>query len=175
MDAAFTPPACRVYHLAPMPPLKQTPPDGYVPMSVAVQRIGKSDRTIRRMIQRGELEGEPIARPQGTIWYVKLPPDLAAQTAVDAAPDDDAFPYQESESPGTLAAVTALDAALRRAEERIAALDERNERQAAIVVEQAQRIGRLEAERNAAEARAAQLAADLAAAQRPWWRKLWDT
>jgi hypothetical protein len=148
-------------------------------MSVAVERIGKSSRTLVRWIEAGDLEGEQIARPQGTIWYVKLPPEYTAEAADDAARDGVAESDQESEPPGNDLAVAALDAALRRAEERAAALDERNERQAAIVVEQAQRIGRLEAERAAAEARAAQLAADLAAvqerAERPWWRKLWDT
>jgi hypothetical protein len=150
-----------------MPPFNHLPPDGFVPMLEAVQRLGKSDRTIRRMIQRGELEGEPIARPQGTVWYVKLPSDLAAETAQDAAPGGEAASNQENEAPGTLAAVAALDAALRRAEERAAALDERNERQAAIVVAQAERIGRVESERD-------QLRAELAAerARRPWWR-LW--
>jgi hypothetical protein len=170
--ADSTPRVRLVYPVASMPPLKQTPPDGYVPMSVAVERIGKSARTLVRWIEAGDLEGEQIARPQGTIWYVKLPPEYTAEAADDAARDGVAESDQESAPPGNDLAVAALDAALRRAEERIAALDERNERQAAYVVEQAQRIGRLEAERNAAEARAAQLAEDLAAAQRPWWRRL---
>jgi hypothetical protein len=155
-----------------MPPLRQVPPDGFVPMLEAVQRLGKSDRTIRRMIAAGTLEGEPIARPQGTIWYVRLPPEFAAETAADAAPGGDVISDQENDDAATLAAVTALDAALRRAEERAAALDERNERQAGMMVEQAERIGKLTAKLDAAAAEATDLRRQLDESRRPWWKRI---
>lgn len=153
--AASTPRTCRVYDGRPMAPLERPIPEGFVPMAVAVHRLRKSDRTIRRMIERGELEGEPIARPQGTVWYVRVPPE-------DAAVGGSAASDQGHEPNGIDLAVAALDAALRRAEERADALNERNERQADIVVAQAQRIGELSAQLDAAKAEAA----------RPWWRRL---
>lgn len=165
-----------MYPVASMPPFKSTPPDGFVPMAEAVKRIGRSDRTLRRWIEDGRLEGEPIARPQGIVWYVKLPPEYTADAAEDAAPDGDAASDQENAASGNDQAVAALDAALRRAEDRADALDERNERQAAMLVERAEQVGRLQAERDEARrerdaqaARAEAAEAALAKGRRWWW------
>src|SRR6266536_3515514 len=76
-------------------------PDGFIPMSEAVRRLGKSDRTIRRLIERGELEGEKLNRPQGSVLFVKLPAEAAEDTASGGAAVSD----QEQPSGGTQAAL----------------------------------------------------------------------
>ena len=47
--------------------------------------LGVSTTTIRRMVKRGELEGERVHRPQGTAFVVTLPAD-APHAAGNAAP-----------------------------------------------------------------------------------------
>jgi 5-methylcytosine-specific restriction endonuclease McrA len=146
------------------------PPSGYESLADAAKRYGVSGRTLRRRIEDGELEAERLKRPQGSILFVKIPPGAATLEAVDAAPSGAVISDQENDDAATLAAVTALDEAFRRAEERAAALDERNERQAGMMVEQAERIGRLTAKLDAATAGAAERRRQLDEARRPWWR-----
>jgi hypothetical protein len=139
----------------------------FVSVADAANRLGLSISTVKRRIREGLLEAEAISRPQGIEYRVQVPRLEPAPTTDDADSEDE--PQISTDQWNVAAAITAATTPL---SERIAALDERNERQAAIVVEQAQRIGRLEAERNAAEARAAQLAADLILARQSWWRRL---
>jgi hypothetical protein len=58
------------------------PPDGYVTSAAACARLGISDRTLRRRVAAGTIEGEYLPRPQGTVLYVKLPEDTAMDTAM---------------------------------------------------------------------------------------------
>jgi hypothetical protein len=150
-----------------MAPLKATPPDGFVPMADAVERFGVSARTIVRRIEAGQIEGEQIARPQGTVWYVRLPAEAAEDAAPDAAQGGNAESDQGTMSGGEQ---TALAAALVWTQGQVEALTERNERQAATIIEQAQRVGQLEGTLAAERARA-----DAAEAERDrlrgrrWW------
>lgn len=129
-------------------------------VAVACRRLGISDRTLRRRVERGELVGEYIPRPQGTALYVKLPDDVAAE---DAAPDSTAASDQENAHAAFQAALTAALAPISEALE-----VERTERQAL-----AQDVGQLRERAAAAETERDLLRAELERARaRPWWR-LW--
>lgn len=62
------------------------PPAGFVPAAEACERLGISDRTLRRRVAAGTIEGEYLPRPQGSVLYVKLPDDVAPQAASETAP-----------------------------------------------------------------------------------------
>lgn len=140
------------------------PPDGYVTSAEACARLGISDRTLRRRVQAGAIDGEYVARPQGSVLYVKLPADLAAH---DAAPDGEPQKVGEiaEESRGNDAAV-------------VTALLDRLDSKDAALLAATERAARAEAERDAAqetaaaaERRAADLAAELARLrERRWWK-----
>jgi hypothetical protein len=154
------------------------PPDSrqgrWVPFDEARMILRMSEGTLRRAIKAGKIRAEKRRRaPESETDFREVYEVLVTDPPASAADSESDHP-----PPDVAAAITAatdpLVERLQVADERIAALDERNERQAAIVVEQAQRIGRLEAERNAAEARATQLAEDLAAErEKRRWRWKW--
>jgi hypothetical protein len=142
------------------------PPTGYISSADACRRLSISDRTLRRRVQAGSIAGEYIARPQGTILYVKLPEAVAAEQA--ATGGDSAFDQRETPD-GQHAAPVAPTAPL--------------EAYMALVAD----IRTLERENGAlrAERDAAMRAADEAAARgtelqktldqeraRSWWRRL---
>jgi hypothetical protein len=148
------------------------PLDGYVTSAEACARLGISDRTLRRRVQAGAIDGEYVARPQGSVLYVKLPPEnTAAQTAdtADAAGVSESEPEGKDTAAGgtppiePLAATTALVETISSLVERNAAL---SDRVAALEREAGQLQGRAES----AEHRAAELQRRLDA--RRWW-KLW--
>lgn len=142
------------------------PPEGYVSSADACAALGISDRTLRRRVQAGTIAGEYVARPQGTILYVKLPEGVAASEAAgDAAPDGEAA----SEDPNAAEQAAILTALLERLDSKDAALLAATERAA-----------RAETERDAAQQAAeaarsdvARLAADLEALRSaPWYERL---
>src|SRR5688572_12985044 len=45
----------------------------------AAAELGVSRMTVRRMIQRGQLEAERVHRPQGSLYVVRLPVDGTGQ------------------------------------------------------------------------------------------------
>ena len=50
-------------------------------MSEAAGILGVSTQTVRRMLRRGQLEGERVHRAQGSAYVVKLPvPDVAGDS-----------------------------------------------------------------------------------------------
>jgi hypothetical protein len=149
------------------------PPDGYVKAEEACRVLGISDRTLRRRVQAGTVEGEYIPRPQGSILYVKLPSGTVPQTAGDAAPDGDASSEEPESAPETR-----QDAAL------VAMLLERIDAKDAAILAATERAVRAEAERDAARQAAAEVKEELAAeraetarlrekAERPWWQRRW--
>jgi len=163
------------------------PPDGYVTSADACAQLGISDRTLRRRVQTGIIEGEYIPRPQGSILYVKLPPNAASETAMNTAPDGSAVsglrapemshtaPLQAAQAPEPLQDAPA--ATTRALEILAAALEsERTERQR-LSVELLEQT----AARAAAEARTTMLQAQLDQARadlerergRRWWR-FWE-
>ena len=48
-----------------------------VTVAEAAAVLGVSTATVRRMVRRGQLEGERVQRPQGVVYVVKLPADGA--------------------------------------------------------------------------------------------------
>jgi len=153
------------------------PPDGYESLADAARRYGVSERTLRRRIEDGELDAERVTRPQGSVLFVKLPPDAAfvdsqAASASYAASDQ---ALAEADAPGgttgqdaatMVSIMTSLLAELSEGRREVA--DLREDR------------GRLQAERDSATARAAEFQARLEHAEAelkalraaPWWRRL---
>jgi hypothetical protein len=71
-----------------------------VTVSGAAGILGVSTQTVRRMIRRGQLEGERVHRPQGSAYVVRLPVDVAAD-------DTDATPTQQPAPSASRANATA--------------------------------------------------------------------
>jgi excisionase family DNA binding protein len=121
--------------------------------------LGVSTTTIRRMVKRGELEGERVHRPQGTAFVVTLPA-AAPHAAGDAAPTQQVAdaPPRGNASPATqLAAwsetfLVPLVAALERSQETIRDQAETIGRQSERVAGLETEIGRLESELTAERA-----------------------
>lgn len=143
---------------------------GFVPLSEAVKRLGVSDRTIRRRVQAGTLVGEYVARPQGTVLYVKLPDETAGQAAEDAASggaaasdQEEGATRQDAALTAALETVTGLVADLRALEREhgtlVAQRDAEKARADALTQELEDARAQLDAER---QARAA-------AERRRWW------
>lgn len=163
-----------VYHVPAMSsPSFSDPPEGFVQAAEACRLLGISDRTLRRRVQAGTVEGEYIPRPQGTVLYVKLPPELE-QAAGDAA--QDAAPSSDASSEGPQAAQeTRQDAAI------VAALLERLDGKDAALLAATERAVRAETALDAARETADDLRRRLEAAEREaerlarrgwWWRLL---
>jgi excisionase family DNA binding protein len=49
-----------------------------VTVAEAAEVLGVSTATVRRMVRRGQLDGERVQRPQGMVYVVRLPQDAAA-------------------------------------------------------------------------------------------------
>lgn len=146
-----------------------SPASRWVTFAEATAILRTTEPTLRRWIRLGRVTAEALPRdPQSPasarVTYRVLVPDDPSPAAT--TPDEGEPPPPATDPPPDLAA--AIAAATAPWVERVAALDERNERQVALVVEQAQRIGRLQAE---AEALRQQLEA--ATARRPWYRLWW--
>ncbi len=145
------------------------PPDGFVQAAQACRLLGISDRTLRRRVQAGTVEGEYIPRPQGTVLYVKLPPELeqaAGDAAPDTAPRKPAETAEETEEThaASLAAHTAMF------------LERLDTAQAALLAA-TERATRAEVERDAARETAARERDDVrskleAELRRTWWDRL---
>lgn len=152
------------------------PPDGFVPSSVACELLGISDRTLRRRVQAGAIEGEYIPRPQGSVLYVRLPEDAAPHAAPDTAPRKVEEIAEESRGnpapPDTRQDAALLAFLLGRIEERDAAVLAATERAARA---EGERDAIKQAAEDAAKAAAERIAAledVLAWERRAWWRKL---
>lgn len=156
-------------------PDQPRPPEGYVSSAEARRRLGIADRTLRRRVAAGTIEGEYLPRPQGSVLYVKLPPE---QTAEDAAPGGSATSDQEPPPRGEDAAETAflldrLEAAHERERaqaDRIAALERENGRLESAATHAANDAQRHAQRAQEAEARADDLARQL---ERERGRSLW--
>ena len=70
-----------------------------VTVSEAAAILGVSVMTVRRMVKRGQLEGERVHRPQGTAYVVKLPADAPGNTR--DAPTTEQPPENVSRTNGT--------------------------------------------------------------------------
>src|SRR3954469_4966598 len=56
-----------------------------VTVAEAATILGVSTATVRRMVKRGQLEGQRVIRPQGSAFVIMLPGDAAGVTE-DATP-----------------------------------------------------------------------------------------
>jgi hypothetical protein len=129
------------------------PPDGYVTAADACRVLGISDRTLRRRVQAGEIDGEYVARPQGSVLYVRLP-----QAAQEAASGHE----QAAIVAALLERLDSRDAALLAATERAA----RAEATAETLRERVTDLAQLAAERQA------ELEELRDRERRPWWKRL---
>ncbi len=157
-----------------MPARKTVPPPGYESLADATRRYGVSERTLRRRIEDGELAAERVPRPQGDVLFVKLPDDAAGNMEPNPAPDGSASYGQEQMIGSAIVSVMApLLAELAESRRETAEVHEEN---ASLREDR----GRLQAEWEAASARAAELQAERDAARAelealrsaPWWRRI---
>lgn len=150
------------------------PPEGFISSADACRLLRISDRTLRRRVKAGEIEGEYILRPQGSILYVKLSADAAEQTADETAPPADASSEGPEAAPETRQDTAVVAMLLERLDGKDAAILAATER--AVRAETA-----LEAAHQAAEAARAHLATVQAELERErqagdrlrarrWWR-----
>jgi hypothetical protein len=150
------------------------PGQRWVTFAEAVTILRTTDPTLRRWIRLGHVIAEPLPRDPNSpasarITYRVLVADDPSPPATDTESGNPPVISHEP-PPDVASAITAATAPL---VEQITALDERNERQAGMMVEQAQRIGKLTAKLDAATAEAAELRRQLDETRRPWWRRIW--
>jgi len=120
----------------------------FVPVTEASRILGLSATTIRRKIDAGELEAERVTRPQGTAFLVKVPGDEPPRTdqALQMPQDESGSPRDAPADAVSLAAIVVPLVA------QFDALRQTVERQSAQLISQAETIGRVTAERDAARA-----------------------
>jgi excisionase family DNA binding protein len=116
-----------------------------VTVAEAASILGVSTATVRRMVKRGQLEGQRVIRPQGSAFLVMLPGDASGVTEDAATTRHGAgVTPRDNASPGAQLAAWSETFMLPL----VAAL----ERSQATVREQAETIGTLRSERDAARA-----------------------
>jgi excisionase family DNA binding protein len=110
-----------------------------VTVSEAAAILGVSTQTVRRMVKRGQLEGQRVIRPQGTAFVVTLPGE-----PMDATDDATVTPH----ATGNMERDNATPAGQRAtwSETFLVPLVAALERSQAIVRDQAETIGRLTAQ-----------------------------
>jgi excisionase family DNA binding protein len=132
-------------------------------VSEAAGILGVSTQTVRRMLRRGQLEGERVHRAQGSAYVVRLPaPVVAGDT--DATPTQQPSPHvsrsNATDQPAPAEAMvsliqTTIGTVLGPLVGELAASRQTIERQADQLVSQAETIGELTAENRALAARTA--------------------
>lgn len=143
----------------------------WLTVEAAAKRLGVSAATVKRRIGDGkpvrlagdrsvELEAEMIERPQGHEWRVRITGELPPLTSDHERGDTESTPLLNGAQEDSGALLAALDAMTGLVAD-VRVLEREN--------------GALRAERDAAEARAADLADRLAQAEaklaaRRWWR-----
>jgi excisionase family DNA binding protein len=147
-----------------------------VTVAEAAEILGVSTATVRRMVKRGQLEGEQVQRPQGTAFVVRLPMD-ASQAAADATSTQQVpgvTPRGNASAPELMAAWS---------EAFLSPIMTRMAEQEAVIRQLEWENGRQTAELEALRAQNAALLAststerpDPTTASGPWWRRwLWGS
>ena len=88
-----------------------------VTLAEAAHHLGVSVDTVRRRLQKGELQGQQQARPQGFIWLIDIPEETEPSSSVAGSQAD-----AEVNSEVSLAA---CQAEISRLESMVAMLQER--------------------------------------------------
>lgn len=140
-----------------------------VTVSEAAAILGVSTQTVRRMIRRGQLEGERVHRPQGITYVVSLPADDTTgdtDATVTQQPPPNVSRANATGQPAPAEAISAMIQAtltpiIAPLVAEVAASRQTIERQAEQLVSQAERIGTLTAENAALKG----------SHSPPWW--LW--
>lgn len=150
--------------------MPDAPPAGYVTSAEACRRLGISDRTLRRRVRAGTLDGEYVPRPQGSVLYVRLPTEGAQRDAAEQTAGVGGAASGQGDAPvGADVADTAFALVLE-----LTAVRERADQLADRVAALEREAGRLEGRAAAAEAERDRLAAELAQLRRRrWWRWWW--
>jgi hypothetical protein len=140
-----------------------------VTVAEAADILGESTATVRRMPKRGQLEGERVLRPQGSVFVVRLPAESthASDTAGDASStlhETGVMPRDNASAGAQLAAwsetfLVPLVAALERSQVTVRA--------------QAETIGRQSAEIEAL--RSAQVSREPSTPLRRLWARWWPS
>jgi len=140
-----------------------------VTVSEAADILGVSTQTVRRMIRRGQLEGERVHRAQGSAYVVRLP-DSAAAGDMDATatqqPSPNVSRSNATDQPAPAEAMvsliqTTIGTVLGPLVGELAASRQTIERQAEQLVGQAETIGRQSAELERAAGIAVKLSDEL--------------
>jgi hypothetical protein len=151
-----------------------------IPEAAVILRLSES--SVRRLVKAGQLEAERIQRPQGHVWLVKVPAPSSDQ--VDQPPDQIAASGDAPAS--TLSSQPAADAIAAMIQATLTPIigplvaelgssRQLVERQADTIREQAEQIGTLRAERDAAQASilATQTATPSSEPAPAVWRRWW--
>jgi hypothetical protein len=143
-----------------------TPPvtTRHVSVAEAARELGISPETVRRRIKAGEIEARRAIRPQGTVWEVSLPlitPRGVPPVAPVAGPGEASLSKPEHATPaeashpsprlpGHTSDTAPLVASIARLIVELAEVRTISDRRADQLVSQAQALGRMTAERDAA-------------------------
>ena len=129
-----------------------------VSIGQAVRRLGVSEVTIRRRLRKGELHGHKRQTPQGYVWMVELPDDVAENNKDGSNREGESLSELvaalRSQVEGQQELVDSLQAQVKAQQEELTAKNKQIE-QLHVLVQQAQ------------------AALPAAGDNRSWWHKLW--
>jgi hypothetical protein len=131
-----------------------------VTLAEAAHHLGVSVDTVRRRLQKGELQGQQQARPQGFIWLIDVPEETEPSSSV-AGSQVDAEVNSEVSLAACQAEILRLEGMVAMLQDRVHAQQEelearrREVQELHVLLQQAQAA--LPAPKN----------------NRPWWGRLW--
>jgi acyl-homoserine lactone acylase PvdQ len=131
-----------------------------VTLAEAAHHLGVSVDTVRRRLQKGELQGQQQARPQGFIWLIDIPEETEPSSSVAGSQAD-----AEVNSEVSLAA---CQAEISRLESMVAMLQERVNAQ-----QEELEARRREVQELHVLLQQAQAALPAPKDSRSWWQRLW--
>ena len=131
-----------------------------VTLAEAAHHLGVSVDTVRRRLQKGELQGQQQARPQGFIWLIDIPEETEPSSSVAGSQAD-----AEVNSEVSLAA---CQGEISRLESMVAMLQERVNAQ-----QEELEARRREVQELHVLLQQAQAALPAPRDNRSWWQRLW--
>ena len=158
-----------------MSPDAATRPAPAVSLREAAEALGVSEAAVRRMVKSGALTGLREPRPQGHVWRIYLPEHLAPAPGAPPARSD-AGTLRRQDPSGAVEGARA-EALAAYAAAIVAPHLATIERLSGELAERAHRVGELEQQLQAAQARLAMLdapASQMEDTPRLWWERwLW--